>query len=221
MQTLSSRSPNRLSQQSRKIAVFAILLFALSGLISGFAMGAFVRPKIGIGTKPTGSGITPVGQNTKTAVTTTLTPTKLGWPVFTPSGKQIANGTSLYTLTAQVVDQSIDPRNGYPVHASGITCKIWLTKDGNINDNIQADNYKRLKSVDTLNESFPGEIVGALNFDPGTQQTQPSNANGQATWKYTVAPFVAPGDYFLVVLADWNGAHYNWSWAHIEIKNAG
>ncbi|HEY6542239.1 MAG TPA: hypothetical protein VIZ18_14950, partial [Ktedonobacteraceae bacterium] len=54
MQTLSSRRSSGLNPQSRKIAVFAILLFALSGLISGFAVGAFVRPKIG-GTGNTGS----------------------------------------------------------------------------------------------------------------------------------------------------------------------
>jgi len=221
MQMLAGQNRNGLSKQSRKIALFAILLFALSGLISGFAVGAFVRPRLGTGTPPTGSGTAPIGQNTKTPVTTiTSSPKKLGWPVFmqSPNLRQIANGATTYTVTIQVVDQSIDPGHGNPVHVSGISCKIWLTKESNISEIIQADNDARLKSVDTLNEPFPGEMAGALIFDPATQQTQPSDANGQATWRYSVATSVNPGDYNLVVLADWNGAHYNWAWLQIVIK---
>jgi hypothetical protein len=45
MQTLSSQYPHNINQQTRKIAVVAIILFAISGLISGFAVGAFVHPK--------------------------------------------------------------------------------------------------------------------------------------------------------------------------------
>src|SRR5207248_3145833 len=44
-QTLSEqRQTNNLSSQSRTIAIFAMLLFAFAGLISGFAVGTFTRP---------------------------------------------------------------------------------------------------------------------------------------------------------------------------------
>ncbi len=225
MQTLYRKNPTKLSPQTRKIATGAILLFALSGLISGFAVGAFVHLKPATGTTHnTGSGTKPIAQNTRTPViTSTLTPVKLGWPVFQQpfTFRQIANGTTFYTVTIQVVDRSIDASHGNPVHATGITCKIWLTKDANVSGNIQTGNDGRLKSVDTINQPFPGEIVGALNFDPSTQQVRLSDANGQATWKYTISTSVDPGSYQLVVLADWNGIHYNWSWANIEIKKAG
>ena len=224
MQTLYRQSPNNISHQPRKIAVLAILLFAISGLVSGFAVGAFVHPGTGTGnTSNTDSLTTPGAQNNKTAVSTgTLTPVKLGWPVFMPpyAHSQKADATTSYTINIQIVDQSISQEKGNPVSAPGITCKIWLTKDDNITDEIQANNNQRLKSVDTINEPFPGEILGALNFDPGTPQTQQTNGNGQVTWKYTIATSVDPGDYHLVVLADWNGVHYNWSWLNITIKKA-
>ncbi len=222
MQTLYRQSPNNVSQQSRKIAVIAILLFALSGLVSGFAVGAFVHPGTGTNAN-TGPGTTTVAQNTKTSVSTgTLTPVKLGWPVFNLPITYIqkADATTPYIINIQVVDQSKSPEKGNPVLAPGITCKIWLTKDGNINDEIQANDNQRLKSVDTIDEPFPGEIPGALNFDPSTPQTQQTNGNGQATWKYTIATSVDPGGYHLVVLVDWNGIHYNWSWLNITIKKA-
>ena len=45
MQTLTEqRQTNNVSSQSRTIVVVAMLLFALAGLISGFAVGAFIRP---------------------------------------------------------------------------------------------------------------------------------------------------------------------------------
>ena len=225
MQTSYRQSPTRLSSQTRKIATVAILLFALSGLISGFAVGAFVRPKPATGTTHnTGSGTISIAQNTKTPVSTrTTTPVKLGWPEFLtpPPYIQRANDTTSYTITLQIVDQSIDPKHGNPVHVAGITCKIWLTKDGNVDGNIQANDNERLKSVSTIAQPFPGETTGAFNFDPSTPQTQLSNGNGQATWKYTVATSVDPGNYNLVALVDWNGVHYQWIWENIEIKKAG
>ena len=73
MQTLSSQHPNPINQHTRKIAFIAILLFALSGLISGFAVGAFVHSKPrGSGTTPTSSGTTPIAKETRTSVSTTI-----------------------------------------------------------------------------------------------------------------------------------------------------
>src|SRR2546429_10026763 len=85
MQTASSQYPNNINQQTRKIAVVAILLFALSGLISGFAVGAFVHPKAqtGSGTGATGSRTTPIAHVTHTPPTAlTQTPKELGYPVI-------------------------------------------------------------------------------------------------------------------------------------------
>src|SRR5260221_12591178 len=128
MQTLYRKNPTKLSPQTRKITTGAILLFALSGLISGFAVGAFVHLKPSTGTTHnTGSGTKLIAQNTRTPViTSTLTPVKLGWPVFQQpfTFRQIANGTTFYTVTIQDVDRSIDASDGNTVHATAITCKF-------------------------------------------------------------------------------------------------
>src|SRR2546421_12433934 len=83
MQTVADRSSNNVSSQTRNIAFLTVFLFAFSGLISGFAVGAFIHPKApstgnsGSSTKP------PVVQKTQTSVsTTTIQPTKLGYPVI-------------------------------------------------------------------------------------------------------------------------------------------
>ena len=65
MQTVADRSSNNVGSQTRTIAVFAVFLFAIAGLISGFAVGAFIHPKApstgntGSSTKP------PVVQKTR------------------------------------------------------------------------------------------------------------------------------------------------------------
>src|SRR5579863_2471279 len=102
MQTLSSRRSNGLSSHSRRIAAFAILLFALSGLISGFAVGAFVRPKSGGTPNTTGTGITPVVQQTNTATASpTPAPVAFDYPKQSvDQSVQRADGTTTYTLRA-------------------------------------------------------------------------------------------------------------------------
>src|SRR6516164_4446492 len=108
MQTVSSHYPNKLNQQSRKVAVTAILLFALAGLLSGFAVGAFVHPKspagTGTGTDSTGSKSTPATHATQTVPTTvTQTPKELGFPVIDKSVfvfNELADGQTTYTFSA-------------------------------------------------------------------------------------------------------------------------
>jgi len=129
-----------------------------------------------------------------------------------------ADDTHTYTISVQVTDQSNGKAVGNPVHASGITCKIWLTKDGNVNKNMPTD---RLKAADTLSSPFPKEESGSLDFfDTTTPQTQMCNAKGRATWNYKVTSSTAPGTYFLVALTDWNGIHYNWSWVQINVMKS-
>lgn len=225
MQTVANRSPNNVRSQTRTIAFFAILLFALSGLISGFAVGAFIHPKTGSTTGNSGANTNPpVAQKTQTPTSTETThPTPIDWPkiIQAPVGTEIADGTTSYTLSIQVVSKTNNRKNDPPIHAAGITCKIWLTKDSNnINNNVTKDQDKRLKSVNTLSQPFPGEIVGVLNFNGSSSQTQKTNADGQATWNYSIASSVDHGQYYIVMLADWNGIHYNWSWIGITVTKA-
>src|ERR1700730_14529803 len=84
MQTVANRSPNTVSSQTRGIAFFAVLLFSLAGLISGFAVGAFIHPKTSLTTGNSGSHTKPpVVQKTQTPVSsTTIQPIRIGFPVI-------------------------------------------------------------------------------------------------------------------------------------------
>jgi len=213
MQTLSGQSPNRINQQSRTIAVFAIVLFALSGLVSGFAVGAFVHPKTGTRTATTGSGTTPITQITKTPSTVQAhTPEELGYLVIDKSVfqyRELADEQTTYTYSAYAVYA-----NGKRIHSPGITCKLWLTKD---TVGLQGPDWT---PINAIYNPIGGEIQGALNFDPTTPQIQNCDANARATWKYQVSPSVKPGAYYLAVLTDWAGKHYNIWWQQVIIKKA-
>lgn len=221
MQTVSSQYPNNVNLQTRKVAVTAILLFALSGLISGFAVGAFVHPKsrTGTGNGTTGSVKTPIVHATRTTVpTTTAEYVNLGLPVISQgdySYFQIANGSTNYTISALILN-----KNKTSIQASDVTCKLWLTKEGDVNSILRADQYALLRTIDTIQQPFPKEVVGAFNYIAPSQQTQPCAPTGKTSWSYTMSQSVDPGTYSLVVLADWKGKSFNWSWVQIVIKKA-
>lgn len=221
MQTVSTRYPNNLNQQSRKVAMTAILLFALAGLLSGFAVGAFVHPKsqsaTGAGTASTGSKTTPVAHTTPTRSTSVVAEhINLSEPVI-PQGSysyvQTADGSSNYTISALILN-----KNNTPIQATDVTCKLWLTKEGNVNSILRANDYALLRSIDTVQQPFPKEVAGTLNYIPSSQQIQPCAPTGKTSWSYTVSQSANPGTYSLVVLADWKGKSFNWSWVTIIIK---
>jgi hypothetical protein len=216
MQTLSRQHPNNVNQQTRKIAVVAILLFALSGLISGFAVGAFVYPKshtgTGTGNGTEGSGTKPISHATQTSTGLTHTPEELGYPVIDKSifvYHELADGQTTYTYSAYAVYA-----NGSRVNSADITCKLWLTKD---TVGLQRSEWTPVSAV---NQPIGGEIEGALVFDSTTPQVQNCDANAHATWKYQVSSTVEAGTYYLAVLTDWVGKHYNIWWQQVIIKKA-
>lgn len=227
LQSLSAR-PEATDTLGRTITFFAIFLFALAGLISGFSVGAFVRPKLALPALGSNQATTrPITSELQTATHTPPTPhfVKLGWPVLaTYSPVEMADGATTYTLIAYAVDQLIDSGHGNPVHASGITFKLWLVQ--RIPTGITFKLARQdLQKVAIIQNPLTGTVQGepyqeipGLNFDTGIRQTQPSNVKGRVIWKYQVSSSVDPGDYDLVVLSDWDGKYYNWSWANIKIK---
>ncbi|GAC1425879.1 MAG: hypothetical protein PVS3B3_33940 [Ktedonobacteraceae bacterium] len=229
MQQVASQQPNpnsRAAGNSRSsiIAILALLLFALSGLMTGFAIGTFTRPKQ---TAPQGNTnkTNPSGNTAATPVQTqgpqvTQTPNILALGLGCPGVQysfQEVRGTA-YQVQAQVLDKSSECKNGggKPLHMTGITCRLWLTKDNKFGDNIPND---RIKSVDTLQQAFPKEEENALNFN-GTPQVQPCNAQGPTIWNYHITPSLDEGTYFLLVLTDWQGTLYNWTAKQITVMKA-
>ena len=223
MQTVSSQYPNKVNQQTRKVALIALLFFALSGLISGFAIGAYVHPKsqtgVETGSSTIGSKTKPIAHATHTTVpTTTVEQINLDLPVISQgdySYFQIANSSTNYTISALIIN-----KNNTPIQASDVTCKLWLTREANVNSILRADQYSLLRAIDTIQQPFPKEAVGAFNYIAPSQQTQPCASTGKTSWSYTISQAVHPGTYSLVVLADWKGQSFNWSWVQIVIKKA-
>ena len=235
MQTLASRRSSGLSPQSRRIAVFAVLLFALAGLISGFTVGAFVRPKIGLPGSNGGNTNPGIVQQTKTT-----TPVAQPRPqtirfeaVDNYEPREISNGTT-YTLTAHL--KPVLDANGQPVRATNLTCKLWLISrvPGDQGVYVPPDIARNVAGISqtftiegaTLPDLNPmpdvtyQEIPGSLTFTGGTRQTEPCATQGKVTWRYQISPSVPSGKYTLAGLYDWSGVHWTYFWVDITIKQA-
>jgi len=223
------------NNRSTIVVILALLLFALSGLMTGFATGAFTRPKQTAsqgnknskGTSPA----TAVPQQTKNISTT---PTVQAAPVGCPTVEQfsdpeIADGTHPYTFSVHATDKSGGTCSNMNnrIHASGITFKMWLIHRIPDGKGITFSN-KNLQNVANLTNPILAKIqdddateVQGLAFDTAhTPQVQQSDAQGHVTWSYTVPPSIEAGHYDMVILVDWAGQYYNWTWRNIDIMKA-
>jgi len=212
----------------QKIPATILLVFSLAGLIAGFAFGGFTGHKAPptTNTKPTKTPTT-IARATVT-VTPDPTPENItpGYPQFNPfpTPTESATGGTEYTVGMQVADKQATPQ---PIHSPNVTCRVWLVKQIPSDQKLSIDD-KTLVTVSNLTAPIQGtltpsnqpdpEIAGGLVFDQTTPQTALCNASGQMTWKYQIAPTVAAGTYDMVLLADWEGKHYNWYWTPVTIQ---
>lgn len=205
------------------VLITALILFAIAGLLSGFAIGAINRQPHA----QTGGNVHNTQQNkptvpSKTGSTqTTATPTitSLGCPkadVFT--SPETADGQTIFTASAFATSGGTCA--GTQLNVSGITFKLWLTK--RITSLTFPENAKAM--LDTINSPITGKAkngdtiqdLQAIQFT--TAQVQQSNTQGRVTWKYTLPTALKSGLYDIVVLVDWQGKLYNWSWYDITIN---
>jgi len=229
MQQVASRPNQNLNgnNQTQKIVITAITLFALSGLMMGFAVGAFTRPHKQATIKQAVVPATVAKQPTPkptTAPIVDVAAVGISCPIITPSAlSQVADGNTNYTLTAEIQDQSISKEpmpcgTGKDLHAAGLMCKIWLTRSQNSLENLSRD---QLSPVSNLQNLFPKEEQDAFQFTGNQQQVQPCSQTGTTNWSYTLSPNLKPGTYFLAVVADWQGTVFNWTWKGITITGQG
>jgi hypothetical protein len=200
--------------RTQSLIITAITLFALSGLIIGFAAGAITRPQQAAQPTPgSRSNQTTVQQAQPTAAATKVTPQQLGCPVIDQAdGEGVADGSSTYTLHAHAIDSSAGASgpnclNGKPIQTAGITCRLWLSK---IPDNKIINLTNTWKNV---NAPQPGEVENGLIFSSTTPQC---DDKGQASWKFSISPQVKHGSYYLVILTAW-GQYGNWSWTNFKV----
>ncbi|PZW36450.1 hypothetical protein EI42_00624 [Thermosporothrix hazakensis] len=203
---------NQPSKGRKKAIITALFLFSLAGLLAGFTFGAAGKALFPAA-KPQASQ--PVAQTTATTTPVSGPKVPLNCPVVDETAYSgIANGAIQYTFKAHAVDKSGEcAKSGNPIESGGITCKLWLSEHKNGRIQIPSN----LWPPDKVKEPLPGEISGALVFDPGTPQTQMCNEKGQGHWKFGVSASTKPGKYFLVIITDWDGTYANWSWVEFTV----
>ncbi len=221
MQQFGTRQPPEFEGKSRGglsvvIVVFAVFLFALSGLMMGLAVGAFTRAH-----KPASTPPQSVAQQK-------LTPTPvqnvnilalggIACPIFNPTFSQTADGTTSYQLSATIEDRSISQNtpcgSGNPLKVSGITCKLWITNNLASLTGLTKDHFQ---PATNMQNTFPDEIQNALTFTSG-QPVQDCSPTGTTIWSYKLSPTLQAGTYYLAVAADWQGQSWNWSWRQINV----
>lgn len=221
--------PNRASQVQSMI-ITAITLFALSGLMVGFTVGAFTHPR----------SVPQTHRNTKVPVlmvNKSPVPTKapavdiatvrIGCPIKGDYQQvQVPDGTTDYTFSVQIVDQSIDHTppcgKGNPLAVPDLSCKMWLVKEehdaSQLGERINKLPNDQKQAIWNLQMPFPKEITNALQMDSGSSSTMTCNPKGgQTTWHYKLSPDLEPGNYFIAVLANWHGAYSNWIWTPVTV----
>ncbi|MBA2392884.1 MAG: hypothetical protein H0V70_09085 [Ktedonobacteraceae bacterium] len=227
--------------RSQVILIVALLLFSVAGLASGFSVGALTGKNAKktssmqittIAPPQKGQGITPTPKPAVKII-------PLGCPQPTQASSiyqglaQVPDGATPYTFVAQARDQiggKCNYQKNQPIHSAGITFKIWLTTHvptGKVFNFTQNEINNVLPHTDQLGQPLDGkvddkdspELVNELQFS--TQQVQQSNNQGQVIWNYKINPDLKDGKYTLVVLANWQGKAYNWSWYDLIIKKQG
>ena len=212
-----SQSTRSGTPQAQPIIILAITLFAFSGLMVGFTVGAFSHFK----SSPNQTNQTPVAANHITPTTIpTPSPTPLvvllGFPNLTVSPTPNPDGTQTYSVSIQAIDKNTPNKL---VTADGITCRIWLvSQDNNPNTDLSNDSAQ-LQHPDTFDQQFPHEVQGALIFNPATTNETQQCVKGVAQWTFTLSPTVPKGNYFLVGLTDWQGQHWNWTSRQITVSD--
>lgn len=205
-----------------KITTYALLCFALSGLIIGFAIGGFAghRSTTTLVSSHTPEVRTPsIAQRITTTATATPVPENIlpANPIIGSddyTSPQKADGSTDYKLSASIMNKVTNK----PVEVSTVTCRLWLTRDAQgTQQALSANNYALPKAINALDQPFPQEEAGAMEFHHSSKQVQPCSANKKTTWAYTLSPELRRGTYYLVVLADWKGKHYNWYMVQITI----
>lgn len=212
--------PGIWGRSERKIALTTLLCFSLAGLLTGFALGGFIGRSAGqYPGSPAATGALPIAGHSPTpASIREPASVPLGLPVVRAgdyTSQEQADGITAYRLSAHIVTRM----GATPISATDVTCRLWLTSDiAATSAALSSKNYALLRNLSAFTRPFPYEIAHALLFAPASPQTQACIPLGKTNWTYTLAPTLPHGGYFLVVLADWQGVHYNWSMVAIDVS---
>lgn len=225
---MQRQSENQIHNTARSragaITFYTLLCFSLAGLIMGFGIGGFAShltsTSAGGADAPTTSEPMLTGHSPHQSGTNGPENIFLGAPNIGPGSyisPETADGSTRYQLSTQIVNKA----DQTPITATDVVCRLWLASDlQETTAGLSTDNFAIPRNPGSFNQPFPSEVTGALSFTPSTSQTQPCAANGKTQWSYTLSSTVPHGTYYLAVLADWKGIHYNWYMVAVTVNNA-
>lgn len=202
--------------QVQTVMITAITLFALSGAILGFAVGAFTRPH---STAPTTNTSNNNKKQTPVVVAKTPSPT-----TTTVAAQPIPQGcpriVTTYSLDGTITlnliakqktpGSNCDPDKEADLTSNGITCRIFLAKADGDHPLLDGSDETLFKDTTKYSSSFPHELTG-LSVVNGGSLTQPC-VQGKATWTLKLADTLAKGKYYIVGVTG-NSPFYNFSWS--------
>ena len=237
MQQMVKQPPTKTSSGSagvQSVLITAITLFALSGLMVGFAFGAFNHMKqsqMADNNNHNKAATAPaLAKKTSIAASPTVdvAAVGIGCPAIDASTDytyaEQADGATPYAFSAQAVDNSTGGSSacggGKPLYAPDLMCRIWITKDQDSLNHLY-DNIKKLPddqkaAIINSQGTIPGEEVNGLVMSSGSTQIQPCSSTGKTTWHYTLAPTLQPGNNWIAVMVGWHG-RTNVSWRQIFV----
>ncbi|HEY0754145.1 MAG TPA: hypothetical protein VGD98_09305 [Ktedonobacteraceae bacterium] len=202
---------------------YTLLCFSLAGLLTGFAFGGFashlLRGSSANLDAPGSSAPTLTRRSPASAQTQAPENIFIGQPAIASTdytSAAIADGTTSYQFAAQIVNKA----DQTPLTATDVVCRLWLTNDLQATTaGLSANNYALPKNPSLFKQPFPSEVQDALAFTGPNIQTQTCATSGKTRWTYTLATALQSGTYYLAVLADWKGIHYNWYMVAVTIRN--
>ncbi len=205
-----------------RITVYTLLCFALAGLMLGFAAGGFLNYTIShakVDTHEVHASRPSIAKHASSQATSTVEENiQPGNPIigtgdYAP-GEQ-ADGITTYKFSTQIIDKNTNT----PIQTDDVTCRLWLTRDATATQTaLRANNYALPKNPGSFRQPFPAEEEGALNFAKTSPQVQPCAPSGSTSWNYTLSPTSMHGTWYLAVMADWQGRHYNWYLVSITVN---
>ncbi len=210
---------------ARKFLTTVLIVCSLIGLIAGFAIGGLTgRANTTAQTpivKPTHTVVS-TSQNTPSPTATVALNQTIGDPeILSVAYTEKADGATSYILSAKITDNN--KQQPHNITATDVLCKLWLTQDATATTaTLKANNYALLSHINQLQQPIAGEVVNGLTFATSTaSQIQTCGTNGASTtWTYTLSPTVKAGQYYLFVVADWEGKHFNWYDVNITVTGA-
>jgi hypothetical protein len=169
MQTGLQSKRRSLLELLNKVTFAICLCFSIAGLMTGFALGGFVRHQQSSSyTRPNTPAVSSPALAQQAGAKPSPTPENLqpANPVIGAGdyvSPEVANGTTMYKLAAQILNKA----TGQPIQVQDVTCRLWLTSDASgTQAALSANNYALPKALSTTGATMFSQRQNSLELYP-------------------------------------------------------